>query len=219
MKTSTFLRFFLIFAIHGSSQSDVTCSKFTPSGSPIIEVIKPSDPKLKWNVEFPSTHIFCGEIEEPPGLFRSSGTPKAGGFHFRYRGKNPKSAKAFEEITSYSFTYGFPAFKKVCVIRYDGQCIYRTANTDYYGFFPKDWTQAYTAQTITDKVVECCRSPSQKCNGKSSVCLRGLREGEKNPYSILVFLNKDRTDVSKMAIRIASAFPVEDKDCKADLIC
>ena len=167
-------------------------------------------------VSFPLTHVFCGEIDMNNG--------KARGFHSRPEGQDPppdnarKCARPWKKISYHVKNFGFPASEGSEVFNANtNKWIRREANTNYYGFFPNQWTVSDVVNKVSKCTYECCQLSEVDCVGNSKeLCLTGFNHTNSDAsFDVNVFL----TTSTKMHIDMASAFPLKSGDCNCGKNC
>ena len=167
-------------------------------------------------VTFPLTHVFCGQIDKENG--------KAGGFHSRPGRKDPpadsarKCARPWKIISYHVKNFGFPASEGCEVFNANtNKWIRRQANTNYYGFFPNQWTVSDVVNKVSKCTSKCCRSVD--CVKKSKICLSGFTQTKSYvSFNVMVLLK----NANEMHIDINSAFPVKtrkDGTCVPNATC
>ena len=159
-------------------------------------------------VIFPLTHIFCGEIEGAA----------ARGFHSRPNGQDPpadsarKCARPWKNIPNHVTYFGFPASEGSEVFNANtNKWIRRQADTNYYGFFPNQWTVSDVVNKVSKCTYECCQLPGVDCVGNSkTICLAGFTQANSRvSFDVTVFL----TTSTQTRIDMVSTFPVKTGDC------
>lgn len=176
-----------------------------------------------YNVTFPTTHMFCGEIV-------GEGVSAVG-----YRARSlaaPKHNRAESPAPFNEHTYGYPAYKSICIwdqnrkrcaTKVLGDMYYNAPQRDphtgppfhsYYGMFPMDWDVNNTVEVISRYVSACCQQEAvyheglrRSCVGIMSLCIINFTEyryQRSTPFTIKVAF---MSPVTKKAISIETAFP------------
>ena len=176
-----------------------------------------------YNVTFPTTHMFCGEIVD-------KGTAAVG-----YRARSlaaPKNNRAGSPASFHEHKYGYPAYKDICIwdqnrkrcaTKVLGDTYYNATQRDpstsppfqsYYSMFPVDWDVNNTVEVISRHASACCQQRavyyegfSRNCEGLLNLCIINFTEykyRQSTPFTIMVVFT---SPVTKKAMSIETAFP------------